>query len=153
MSWKKVASVKESPTIVTTCTKVTQELADGSIRLITTTSLPYAAPKKARDPNKKVATPIRPRATKKRSAESNKELTAPVSKKPSAESDNESPVSKKSSAGSDTESPGTVSTKPYADSETTYPVAIFKNVPTKKTMRKVVTHLVTNQILLNLRSL
>ena len=91
MSQKKVAIVKESPTIVTTCTKVTQEHADGSICIITTTSPPFTAPIKAKT-TKKVATPIRPRAFKKHSTDSDDESTAPVSKKPSTESDTEPTV-------------------------------------------------------------
>ena len=41
MSWKKVAILKQSPTTVTTVMKVTQDLADGSTHIITTTSPPY----------------------------------------------------------------------------------------------------------------
>ena len=55
MAWKKVAIVKEIPTIVTTMTKVTQDLADGSTCIITTTSPLYEAPIKAHF-NKKVQT-------------------------------------------------------------------------------------------------
>ena len=63
MKQKKVAIVKESPTVVNTMTKVTQDLADGSNKcVITTSSRPYMAPKKdcpfATSTDKKVATHI-----------------------------------------------------------------------------------------------
>ena len=69
---KKVAIVKEGPTIVTTMTEVNQDLANGSKCKIITTSRPYLAPKKtfpsATSKDNKVATPISC-YPKKRSAE------------------------------------------------------------------------------------
>ena len=139
MSWKKVAIVKESPTIVTTCTKVTQELAGGSVCIITTTSPPYAAPIKAKETTtKKVATPVRPRSVKKHQANPNDDSDTPASKKPSADSDRDTstPDSKKPTTDSDHDSSPPDSDKPSAESDNELPVATFKYLPATTNKKK-----------------